>query len=65
MRIGDNRTALEFREIVAFIDANPHWPHQLKMQRRAEAEMNENTRRKTSMDGFERESRRPASALFI
>ncbi|MDP7392181.1 MAG: hypothetical protein QGH07_10115, partial [Alphaproteobacteria bacterium] len=43
MRIGDNRTTLEFREIVAFIDANPHWPHQLKMQRRAEAEMNEKT----------------------
>ena len=43
MRIGDNRTALKFREIVAFIDANPHWPHQLKMQRRAESEMNEKT----------------------
>ncbi|MEC8198007.1 MAG: lytic transglycosylase domain-containing protein, partial [Pseudomonadota bacterium] len=43
MRIGDNRTTLEFREIVAFINANPHWPHQLKMQRRAEAGMNENT----------------------
>ncbi|MBO89011.1 MAG: lytic murein transglycosylase [Rickettsiales bacterium] len=43
MRICDNKTELTFREIVTFINANPHWPYQIKMSRRAEAEITKKT----------------------
>ena len=43
MRICDNKLKLSFRDIVTFINANPHWPHQVKMRRRAESEIMENT----------------------
>ncbi len=43
MRICDNKTKLTFREIVTFINANPHWPYQIKMSRRAESEITEKT----------------------
>ena len=43
MRICDSKTKLSFLEIVTFINANPHWPYQVKMRRRAEYEITENT----------------------
>lgn len=43
LRIVDGRSNVPFAEIVAFIDANPHWPHQYKMRQRAEEAMSEQT----------------------
>ena len=43
MRICGSKTKLSFLEIVTFINANPHWPYQIKMRRRAESEITENT----------------------
>jgi len=61
MRIGDSRTTLEFQDIVAFVETNPHWPHQLKMRRRAEAEMTEKTPAEDIYDWFR--TRKPLTGV--
>ena len=60
MRIGDKRTTLEFREIVAFIDAS-YWPS-IEDATASESEMNEKTPSE-DIYGWFRTQRRPASAL--
>lgn len=41
LRIVDGKSNVPFAEIVAFVEANPHWPNQYRMRHRAEEAMSE------------------------
>ena len=53
MRIIDPKGKANFREISAFIHANPHWPYQAKLRRRAEEAISEKTPKSDILKWFE------------
>ena len=53
MRIVDPKGKVDFKEISAFIQANPHWPYQAKLRRRAEEAISEKTPKSVILKWFE------------
>ena len=52
MRITDRRTKVSFHEITAFIKANPHWPKQKILRRRAEESITDRTPKSEILNWF-------------
>lgn len=53
MRIIDPKGKVSFKEISSFIAANPHWPYQAKLRRRAEEAISEKTPKSDILDWFQ------------
>ena len=53
MRIIDPKGKMSFKEIATFIHANPNWPYQAKLRRRAEEAISEKTPKSVILKWFE------------
>jgi soluble lytic murein transglycosylase len=61
MRIIEGRSQIPFADLVAFADANPHWPQQTKLRIRAEEAIDEKTPKAEILAWFQ--NRPPATGI--